>query len=164
MKQSTGEFFIGQKAFIINEEKVLILKRNKSDGLSGMWDFPGGRLDFGESLSKGLRREVLEESGLEILKISSPLSITTFFPLNNRSKQTIRIIYLCKASGKVKLSKEHNEYKWIAPGSFLDYDYPDSDYNTAFEKFIREEKNYEEFLGNGILKESQEYLNSQPSD
>ncbi|GAB4158953.1 MAG: (deoxy)nucleoside triphosphate pyrophosphohydrolase [Candidatus Dojkabacteria bacterium] len=126
-------FQIGQKALIINEEgKLLIIKRHKNNTVSLLWDLPGGRIDHGESLDKGLERELIEETKLELISIEKVINISTFTQKVNRSIQVIRIIYLCRAKGNVELSEEHSESKWINPGEYLNYEYPDRGYKEAF--------------------------------
>ena len=58
---------ISLKALILNDtrDKFLIVEEN-----NGMWDFPGGGLDFGESPTVGIKRELKEEMGLETTSIS----------------------------------------------------------------------------------------------
>lgn len=55
------------KDLVVKDGKILLLK--ESPKLSGQWELPGGGLDFGEDIFKGLRREIKEETGLKIKKI-----------------------------------------------------------------------------------------------
>ena len=59
----------------------------ESDNLSGQWELPGGGLDFGEDLQKGLKREIEEEMGLSVTNISSqPVYVwTSRFEANLRN-------------------------------------------------------------------------------
>lgn len=59
---------VGVGVLIINEGKILLGKRKNAHG-DGLWAPPGGHLEFGESLEGCARREVLEETGLEVLSI-----------------------------------------------------------------------------------------------
>ena len=62
---------VAQKAFIENEKgEVLLVQYPAHDSAAGLWDFPGGRLNEGESSIEGLRREVREEISADI-KIES---------------------------------------------------------------------------------------------
>jgi len=56
---------IGVAVIVIKEKKVLLGKRKNSHG-AGTWAFPGGHLEFRESIEDCARREVFEETGLEI--------------------------------------------------------------------------------------------------
>ena len=53
-------------AIIFNEDKVLICRRAPEEKLAGYWEFPGGKLEAGESLRQCLERELHEELGLEV--------------------------------------------------------------------------------------------------
>lgn len=152
-------FLVGQKAFIVNNVgRVLILKRHERSTQGEMWDFPGGRVGFEESLRTGLTREVKEEVKLTLTKVSLPLSITTFIRDIDRNTQIVRIIYLCKVGGKTKLSKEHCEYLWIDPKDHKQYTFISEDYHQAFENFLKFKPKTKEFLNKGMLNESLEYL------
>ena len=60
------EHFLGKvatKAIIVKDGKVLIVRDHKDDA---MWDLPGGRINIGENIEDALRREIMEELGVEI--------------------------------------------------------------------------------------------------
>ncbi|MFQ5794417.1 MAG: NUDIX hydrolase [Candidatus Bipolaricaulia bacterium] len=56
---------VGVGAVIVNDGKVLLVQRGKPPG-RGIWAIPGGRLRWGERLEEAVRREICEETGLEI--------------------------------------------------------------------------------------------------
>ena len=56
---------VGVAAVILHENKVLLIQRGQ-EPLKGEWSLPGGVLELGETLEQGVRREVLEETGLDI--------------------------------------------------------------------------------------------------
>lgn len=104
---------IGVKAIIEKDGKILFMKRSeKYEYLSESWDIPGGRLNFGEEPEEGLKREIKEETGLELEEIKQILDANTVF--KNEEKQIVRITYLCTVKdGKHQLSQEHTELQWI---------------------------------------------------
>ncbi len=59
---------VAVKGLVEKDGKILLLKESLE--LGGTWELPGGGLDFGEDLQQGLRREVFEETGLIVTKIS----------------------------------------------------------------------------------------------
>jgi 8-oxo-dGTP diphosphatase len=100
------------KAFIFHERKLLLIKRRPDDiQTPGIWEGPGGRIEQGENPVEGLKREVKEETGLEI-QVVIPFSTKQF---TRKDGQIITlIIFLCKSeSAEVKLSEEHTEFAWI---------------------------------------------------
>jgi 8-oxo-dGTP diphosphatase len=99
------------KAMILYNKKVLILKRTDNNRIGGgTWEFAGGKLEFGEDLISGLKREISEETGLEVT-VDRLLFATTF--QTHEYRQVVIINYLCKSNtDKVILSEEHTEYVW----------------------------------------------------
>ncbi len=76
---------IGCSAFIFNKvmpTSVLLIKR-ESEPFLNKWSFPGGHLNFGESIDSGIKREILEELGYEIQKIPNlPYNIEEFIKID----------------------------------------------------------------------------------
>lgn len=113
-------FRMAVKAFIRNEKgEILILKEadEYSDGTnSGKWQIPGGRIEPGESYDKALKREIKEETDLEI-EIESPFTVGEWRPkIRGQKFQIVAVFFISnKTSGKVSLSEEHSDYKWIDP-------------------------------------------------
>lgn len=104
---------IATKAFIVKDNKLLILKRSKEDiQAADCWEIPGGRLDPGEHPELGLKREVKEETNLDI-EIQKPLNIQHFKREDNQI--ITMLIYLCKANNNnINLSIEHSNHEWIS--------------------------------------------------
>ena len=105
-------FFVALKGAIFNKNKFLIIKRsNKTRGEHGFWEFPGGRMEFGETPEETLSRELLEEVGLKV-EIIKPLDTWSFF--RDENTQIVGITYLCEAvSSEVILSEEHVDFAWV---------------------------------------------------
>lgn len=111
-------------SLVVNQGKVLILRRAKEkDPLRNRWDFPGGTLEDGEQPILGARREVREETGLELkdLQLFYCVSILD----NSRNKQFVTLIFLGETNTDprgIKLNRrEHSEFRWIGLNEFGDY-------------------------------------------
>lgn len=104
-------FRIAVKAFIVNEGKLLLIKRRSNDvHKPGVWDIPGGRLEMGEDPRLGVKREAIEEVGLEIEPLL-PIAINHF--TRDDGQLITMIIFLCEPStATIVLSEEHQEYEW----------------------------------------------------
>jgi len=106
---------VGVKIFLRNKEgKFLILKRNpvKYPGTKGDWDIVGGRIDPGTKLLENLKREVKEETGLEI--ISEPKLIHAQDIIPNSEKHVVRLSYVGNTVGEPVLDPEEAiDYKWL---------------------------------------------------
>ena len=110
---------ISQKAIIFNKEgRILTLYRSKTaPSRPNTWDFPGGDLDFGEDTTKGILREVKEETSLDVKELTL---FDVSSKINEKGEFWVTIAYKAKAdSDKVILSFEHTEFRWVAPEEFL---------------------------------------------
>ena len=109
------ELQVGVKVLLKNSKgEYLLQHRNKDkypDAQIG-WDVVGGRIIPGTPLLTNLKREVKEETGLKLIKVGRVLGVQDILRITN--KHIVRVTYLGKASGKIKLDKEENtEYKWF---------------------------------------------------
>jgi 8-oxo-dGTP pyrophosphatase MutT (NUDIX family) len=67
-EQDMTEIFFAQKAFIVRNRELLLVRKSAEDpNQPGLWEVPGGRMIFGEEVDEHLKREVREEVGLEVL-------------------------------------------------------------------------------------------------
>ncbi|MFC1644518.1 NUDIX domain-containing protein [Patescibacteria group bacterium] len=60
---------LGVYCLVRRDDELLVIKKGRGPYI-GKYDLPGGRLEFGESIEDGLRRELQEETGLEMMKAS----------------------------------------------------------------------------------------------
>jgi ADP-ribose pyrophosphatase YjhB (NUDIX family) len=99
---------VAVNAFLLKEEKFLLLKRIDPPLI---WGPPGGKLGINEDPITGLKREVKEETDLEI-EVYMP--ITTWFGSFN-NKKIFAVDYLCHyRKGLIKLSNEHDSFRWLS--------------------------------------------------
>lgn len=135
---------IGQKAFILNSKgEMLILKRANAKVFNNYWDVPGGKVEENDTLFEAISREILEETALKLKEITAILTTSKFTGSYHDKPIILRNIYLCKATGIVKLSHEHSEFKWINPEDVVKYEFPDDlDFQHALKQIrkLRVEK------------------------
>lgn len=113
---------VAMKAVIVKDGKVLLLREAKTykDGTNiGRFHMPGGRLDVGEAFEDGLRREVREETGMEI-EIVQPIYVGEWRPvIRDVPHQIIAVFFVCTpTTDEVKLSEEHDKFMWVDPQTF----------------------------------------------
>ena len=121
----------GVNVIINNQGKILILRRSSDEYYAGLWDFPGGTVEKGETLQQAAAREVKEECGLEI-KLEK-----NYFYIYHYQDRDLNI-YDFKAdfvSGEVVLSEEHTEFKWISKDEYKTLEYTPSVGSTIKEFF-----------------------------
>lgn len=106
---------VGVKIFLKNKEgKFLLLKRNpeKYAGVRGEWDIVGGRINPGSSLIENLKREVMEETQLEIL--GEPRFIYAQDIIPNAERHIVRLSYIGETLGEPVLDISENiEFQWF---------------------------------------------------
>jgi len=109
-------------AVVFNSESKLLLC--KSHKWNNQYVIPGGHIELGESMEAALRREILEETGLDIyaiklIGIKECIYSDTFY----EKKHFIFIDYVCKTnSTEVTLNEEAEEYVWITMAEIDRYD------------------------------------------
>ena len=112
---------VGVKILISNENgKFLFLRRSHQveSTKHKLWDLPGGRIYPQESLHEALKREVKEETNLELLKVDRLLGAQDIF-VKQKDLHVVRLTYEGKASGEVSLSDEHEEFKWASKNELI---------------------------------------------
>jgi ADP-ribose pyrophosphatase YjhB (NUDIX family) len=108
---------VGAAALILDEQGRLLLMR-RSD--SGLWGPPGGAVEPGEVVETAARREVREETGLELGELTlfgvfSGPELFYRYP-NGDEVHNITIVYLSRERrGEIQLNGEHTEWRWFAP-------------------------------------------------
>lgn len=111
-------------AIIENDQgEILIARRKKGKSQEEMWEFPGGKIEEGESVQACLQRELLEEMQIDILP-------HTFFGVNDHhyGSNHIRLIAYKATyiSGEITLV-DHDEYRWICREELKEYAFAPTD-------------------------------------
>jgi 8-oxo-dGTP diphosphatase len=115
--------FLGVGALIFEASNILLVERAK-EPLKGYWSLPGGILETGEKLEDAIRREVLEETGLEV----EPLSIFEIFErimpdeAGRAEYHYVLIDYLCRpVGGRLQAASDVSRAAWVAEQNLGEY-------------------------------------------
>ncbi len=113
----SDKFPISIKAIIIDDNKILCLKNERNE-----WDFPGGKINFNEDVEECLKREVIEETNLEIknLKILKP------FSLKFNDVPVFILLYSAEIScdSSIAINYEHSEYNFFSKSELKNLNMP----------------------------------------
>lgn len=112
-------------AGVINDDqgRILLTRRGEGTHQGGLWEFPGGKLEADEATVDGLRRELKEELGIDLLR-SRPLMQN----LHHYSDKSILLdVYLVTGYEGIPQGLEGQPLQWVEPGSLADYSMPAAD-------------------------------------
>jgi ADP-ribose pyrophosphatase YjhB (NUDIX family) len=105
---------IGVGGVVIQGNRVLLIRRGH-EPLKGEWSIPGGMLELGESLKDGVKREVLEETGLKV----RPIEVLTVFDRIQKKGERIQyhyviVDYACRPTGGLlKSGSDVLDARWV---------------------------------------------------
>jgi mutator protein MutT len=105
---------------IWNGQKLLIDRRLPTGSLPGMWEFPGGKIEAGESVSDCIAREILEELGLNIAVGAELITIDHSYP----SFDIQLIVHHCQFLGGEPQLMACDEVRWVTVAELTDYEIP----------------------------------------
>lgn len=97
-----------------DDNKILLIRRSTHEKKNtGMWEFPGGKLDVGEDISQSTVREVFEETGLIVETEPQPIHAESYIIRDGKYKGLAHAILFWMAhrvGGDLKLSNEHDQH------------------------------------------------------
>lgn len=108
---------------IKKEGKILIAQRTKKDAAFGKWEFPGGKLEVGETLEECLKRELHEELGIHAV-IGEYFCTSSFY--HNGILYDMCVFMVTSYQGEIQLI-EHSAIAWLEPTELSQYEFPEPD-------------------------------------
>ena len=116
-------------ALVFDAGRLLITRRPAGKHLGGLWEFPGGKLEEGESFQDCLQRELREELGIQI-RVGALLAAVE----HNYPEQTLRIhFYRCALDSGTPSPIECDAVEWITASMLKDYAFPPADVGVLAE-------------------------------
>jgi 8-oxo-dGTP diphosphatase len=105
--------------------RILIAKRPEGRSLAGLWEFPGGKVEPGESPEHALVRELAEELGIDIA--AADLAPLTFASHDYPAFHLLMPLFLCRRWRGEVAPHEDQELLWVKPAELLSYAMPPAD-------------------------------------
>jgi 8-oxo-dGTP diphosphatase len=112
-------------ALIDEDGKILLAQRPDEKHMSGLWEFPGGKVEEGETPEIALVREIKEELGIDVSE--SCLAPFSFSSYAYDDFHLLMPIYLCRVWKGIPKPKEQQKLKWVKLEDFDNYTMPPAD-------------------------------------
>ena len=119
------------------EARLLIAQRKHKDFLGGYWEFPGGKIECGETIEQCLVREIKEELGVQV-------KAAEFFCVREHAypQKTVRLhFYFCDWVSGEPAALDCQDFRWIHPKEMKDYAFIPAD-TDIIEELIRDKQKY----------------------
>ncbi|MGG7567240.1 8-oxo-dGTP diphosphatase MutT [Rhodovulum sp. DZ06] len=112
-------------ALIDRDGRILLAQRPEGKSMAGLWEFPGGKLEDGETPEDCLVRELHEELGIETWE--SCLAPLAFASHGYDDFHLLMPLYACRKWNGTPQSRENQALKWVQPMRLRDYPMPPAD-------------------------------------
>lgn len=103
-------------AILVDQGKILCAKRGPGRALANLWEFPGGKIETGESPREALQREIQEELQV-VVKVAKEAFETTSYSYDFGVVHLTT--FLCRLESGVPQLTEHVDLKWLAPAELM---------------------------------------------
>ena len=121
---------VASVALVNSDNQILIAQRPKEKHLSGLWEFPGGKVEKNESPENTLIRELKEELNVNInQKCVAPL---TFSEFDYKEFNLLLLLYVCRRWDGDPESMENNPIKWVKSNKLREYKMPPADESLIY--------------------------------
>jgi len=112
-------------ALVDPDHRVLLAKRPEGKAMAGLWEFPGGKVEPGETPEACLIRELKEELGLDTEE--SCLAPLTFASHSYERFHLLMPLYVCRVWNGIPKPREGQVLKWVRPNDMTDFPMPAAD-------------------------------------
>lgn len=112
-------------ALVDADRRVLIAQRPQGKSMAGLWEFPGGKVEPGETPEAALIRELAEELAIETRQAC--LAPLTFASHSYETVHLLMPVYVCRKWQGMPQAREHAALKWVRPQALRDYPMPPAD-------------------------------------
>ena len=116
---------VSAAALIDKDGRILIAKRPDGKSMAGLWEFPGGKVELGETPEQALVRELSEELGIKTW--NSCLAPLTFASHAYEDFHLLMPLFACRKWEGIVIPKEEQELKWVYSNELKNYPMPPAD-------------------------------------
>ena len=112
-------------ALVDTDGRVLLAQRPTGKTMAGLWEFPGGKVNPGETPEAALIRELAEELGIDVT--ASCLAPFTFASYSYPDFHLLMPLYVCRKWSGIPTPREGQRLTWVLPARLGDYPMPPAD-------------------------------------
>ena len=125
MSEGLPTVLVSAVALIDRDGRVLLAQRPAGKRMAGLWEFPGGKIETGETPEAALIRELGEELGIDTAE--SCLAPLTFASHSYDDFHLLMLVYVCRKWSGTPRPLEGGELAWVRASRLRDYDIPPAD-------------------------------------
>jgi 8-oxo-dGTP diphosphatase len=116
---------VAAAALVDADGRVLLAQRPLGKSMAGLWEFPGGKVNPGETPEAALVRELSEELGVDVA--ASCLAPFTFASHSYPDFHLLMPLYVCRKWSGIPAAREGQRLAWVRPARLGDYPMPPAD-------------------------------------
>ncbi|MBX9924762.1 MAG: (deoxy)nucleoside triphosphate pyrophosphohydrolase [Hyphomicrobiaceae bacterium] len=116
---------VAAAALVDRDNRVLIAQRPEGKSMAGLWEFPGGKVEIGETPERALRRELYEELDIDVCE--DCLAPFTFASHAYEAFHLLMPLYLCRQWDGVVTPRERQRIAWVRALDLASYPMPAAD-------------------------------------
>jgi len=116
---------VAAAALVDRDNRILLARRPPGKSMAGLWEFPGGKVETGETPEQALRRELFEELTIDVCE--DCLAPFTFASHRYETFHLLMPLYLCRQWDGLIVPREGQEIAWVRVHSLTDYPMPAAD-------------------------------------